>query len=157
MPEHGKYEKWDSGAMQEALNAYKNGVAGLNELARRYNIPKATLKRRIDNKNKNIHGSEKKFGRAADLPPEIEEEIVNHVLQLERSLFGITRSDLRKLAYDVAEANGIPHRFKNGQAGKKWYHCFTSRHKELSLRLPEPTSSARALGFNKDKVMAFFN
>ncbi|CAH1995185.1 unnamed protein product [Acanthoscelides obtectus] len=157
MSQRGKYGKWSETSMQEALNAYENNVAGLNEIARRYKVPKATLKRRIDDTNKNVHGCEKKFGRSTDLPLEIENEIVNHVLELERSLFGITRNDLRKLAYDVAEANGILHRFKNGKAGKKWYYCFMSRHKELSLRQPEPTSAARATGFNKEKVKAFFD
>ncbi|CAH1997749.1 unnamed protein product [Acanthoscelides obtectus] len=157
MSQRGKYGKWSETSMQEALNAYENNVAGLNEIARSYKVPKATLKRRIDDTNKNVHGCEKKFGRSTDLPLEIENEIVNHVLELERSLFGITRNDLRKLAYDVAEANGILHRFKNGKAGKKWYYCFMSRHKELSLRQPEPTSAARATGFNKEKVKAFFD
>lgn len=156
MTERAKYGKWSEQNMNEALIAFQNGAAGLNEIARRYKVPKATLKRRIDDTNKNVHGSEKKIGRAADLPPELEGEIVTHVLELERRLFGITRSDLRKLAYDVAEANGIRHRLKNGQAGNKWYYCFMSRHKELSLRQPEPTSSARALGFTKEKVKLFF-
>lgn len=156
MTERAKYVKWSEQNMNEALIAFQNGAAGLNEIARRYKVPKATLKRRIDDTNKNVHGSEKKFGRAADLPPELEGEIVTHVLELERRLFGITRSDLRKLAYDVAEANGIRHRLKNGQAGNKWYYCFMSRHKELSLRQPERTSSARALGFTKEKVKLFF-
>ncbi|XP_030759182.1 tigger transposable element-derived protein 6-like [Sitophilus oryzae] len=156
MTERAKYVKWSEQNMNEALIAFQNGAAVLNEIARRYKVPKATLKRRIDDTNMNVHGSEKKFGRAADLPPELEEEIVTHALELERRLFGIIRSDLRKLAYDVAEANGIRHRLKNGQAGKKWYYCFMSRHKELSLRQPEPTSSVRALGFTKEKVKLFF-
>lgn len=106
----GQYGKGTEDNMQQALAAFQNGEVGLNEVARFYNVPKATLKRRLDNKNKHVQGSIKKFGRTTDLPPEVEDEIVKHVLNLERALFGITRNDLRKLAYtyDVAEANGIP-------------------------------------------------
>lgn len=53
------------------------------------------------------------------MPPAIEEEIVSRVLELERSIFKIIRRYLIKLAYDVAEANRIPHTFKNDQASKK--------------------------------------
>ncbi|KAG5858988.1 hypothetical protein JTB14_037905 [Gonioctena quinquepunctata] len=135
--------------MKEALIAQQSGVIGSNEIARKYKRPNATSKRIIDDKNKNVHGSGKKFGRTADLPPEIEEEMVNNVLQFERSLFGITRSNLRKLAYAIAEKNTIPCRFKNGQADKKWYYCFITRPKELSLHQPVATT--------EEKVKAFFD
>ena len=42
-------------------------------------------------------------------------------------------------------------------AGKKWYYQFMKHHPCLSLRLPEPTSMARATGFCREKVKLFFN
>ena len=41
-------------------------------------------------------------------------------------------------------------------AGKKWYYAFMQRDPELSLREPENTSLARAQGFNRPRVEAFF-
>lgn len=157
MAEKKQYGKWAENGMQAAIAACRNHTLGLNAAARAYNVPKATLKRRLDGKNKYAVGSLKKFGRSQDLPPEIENQLVEHILELERKLFGINRKDLMKLAFDIAEANDIPHRFKNGRASKKWYYGFMARHPVLSLRQPEPTSAARALGFSKEVVMRFYD
>ncbi|KAG8235680.1 hypothetical protein J437_LFUL014023 [Ladona fulva] len=74
-------------------------------------------------------------------------------------MFGLTLSDVRKLAFEVAERNGLPHNFnvEKGMAGKKWLYAFMKRHPKLSCRQPEATSMARAKGFNKQKVYAFFD
>ncbi|CAK8685782.1 unnamed protein product [Clavelina lepadiformis] len=37
-------------------------------------------------------------------------------------------------------------------AGYKWVKGFLKRHPEISLRSPEATSLARALGFNKPQI-----
>ena len=58
-----------------AMSAYKNGDMGLNECARSYGVPKATLKRHLDCSNKYANGEKKQLGRAQVLPPEVEAEI----------------------------------------------------------------------------------
>ena len=87
-----------------------------------------------------------------------EEEIVDHVKHLESLLLGITSKDLRKLAYELAEKNKLKHNFNQDTklAGKKWSEDFMKRHPTLSLRKPEATSAARAMGFNKVVVENFF-
>ena len=63
----------------------------------------------------------KHFGRCSNLTPEVEKELVEHVLKLESSMFGINTKDLRRLAFEIAEKNKIPHQFNKdvGMAGKK--------------------------------------
>ena len=63
-----------------------------------------------------------------------------------------------KLAYEVAEKNDIPHGFNrvSNMAGKTWYRKFMLRHPEISLRQPEATSVARAIGFNNEAVGRYF-
>jgi hypothetical protein len=80
------------------------------------------------------------------------------VLQLEERLFGLTRKDLRRLAYEIAEINKLPHRFSHekGMAGDKWYYGFIARYPQISLPQPEATSMARARGFCKENVTEFF-
>ena len=43
------------------------------------------------------------------------------------------------------------------KAGDGWVRGFLNRHPELTLRKPEPTSIARATGFNKPQVQRFFD
>jgi hypothetical protein len=73
------------------------------------------------------------FGRTADLPEEVETDLVNRVLLLEERLFGLTRKDLRRLKYEMAEINNLPHRFSHEKkmAGDKWYYGFSARHPEI--------------------------
>jgi hypothetical protein len=56
MTNRGKCGTWDEQIMERALAAYCNGDMGLNFAARTYNVPKATLKRRIDVTNINAVG-----------------------------------------------------------------------------------------------------
>jgi hypothetical protein len=115
------------------LAAYRNGDMGLNCAARTYSVPKAALKSRTDGTNINAVGHKQLFGPTADLPEEVETALVNHLLQLEEMLFGLTRKDLRRLAYEMAEINNLPHRLshKNKMDGDKhrlrqvvlWIHC----------------------------------
>ena len=73
--------------------------------------------------------------------------------------FSMSAIEVRKLAYQLAEANNMRHSFNQDKkaAGKKWFYSFMRRHTELSLRQPEPTSMARATAFNKERVNAFFD
>ena len=62
--------------------------------------------------------AEKRLGRYKTVFSEVQErELVEHILFLEERLFGITLSDLRTLAFDLAEMNCIPHGFS---MEKKW-------------------------------------
>ena len=76
---------------------------------------------------------------------------------MESKFHGLTGYDVRLLAYQLAEENKINHRFNSGVAGKMWLRNFLGRHPEISLRSPEPTSMARARGFNKKSVTKFYD
>lgn len=64
---------------------------------------------------------------------------------------------LRKLIYEYADLNNIPHRFNTSSklAGSDWVYGFLKRYPELKLRQPT-TSIARAMGFNKTQVQIFY-
>ncbi|XP_065665046.1 uncharacterized protein LOC136086699 [Hydra vulgaris] len=89
---------------------------------------------------------------------EEEAELFQYVQQMEKMLFGLTSYELRKLAFELAEKNKKAHKFNKelGVAGYDWYQGFMLRHaKHLSLRKPEATSAARAMGFTKVAVKKF--
>ncbi|XP_018573656.1 uncharacterized protein LOC108912761 [Anoplophora glabripennis] len=159
MEKRGKYGKWSENELQLAVDAFRRGGIGLNECAKVYHIPKATLKRHIENKNKIANAGTKKFGKGTILPKDVEEELVKHIIKLEEMMFGLTITDIRKLAFEIAAKNNIAHKFsmQKGLAGKKWYYAFMRRHPTLTLRQPESTSIARARGFNRQNVYHFFD
>ena len=77
--------------------------------SRIYNVPKQTIKRHAEDKDKNANGDFKIFGRSRVFSDEIEHELEKNILKFEETMFGLTMSDVRKLAYAIAERNGLHH------------------------------------------------
>jgi hypothetical protein len=103
---------------------------------------------------------EAKLGRHSPaLSLAVEQELHDHIQFMEKNLYGLTTTDVRRLAFDVAEANGQPHSFNtsNGMAGPDWLRNFFARHNDLSIREPEGTNLSRAVGFNEAKITQFFD
>lgn len=132
---------------------------GLKKASKTYNVPRSTLQRLTKEKYGNpVEASQAKVGRPPVFNKQLEEELVNYCLAMEASFFGLTRSDLRRMAVQLAEKNNVKHPFKNEMAGKKWVSLFLKRHKKkLAERKPTGTSYARALGFSKENTDKFFD
>lgn len=86
---------WNEENLQRAMLSVRNGVS-LRKSAAQFGIPKTTLKRCLDS------------GKMTKLPlggkpvlGTMEKELVNHILQREKLLFGLTAMDVRKLAFEV--------------------------------------------------------
>ncbi|KAK2574840.1 hypothetical protein KPH14_012945, partial [Odynerus spinipes] len=100
----------------------------------------------------------KKLGRfTVVFNEEQEKQLCNYLKELDNLFFGLTRKDFLQLAYNFAVKNKINHPFKNGMAGQDWFHGFKQRNPEIVLRSPEPTSVARARGFNRPQVELFYS
>lgn len=88
---------------------------GLNEAARCYEVPKATIKRYSKlNSHRNAADNEVKkliAGRNTDLPGKLENSLVEHINSMEEHGFGLTRIDVRKMALELAVRNNIKCRF----------------------------------------------
>ncbi|XP_055636997.1 uncharacterized protein LOC129775858 isoform X2 [Toxorhynchites rutilus septentrionalis] len=91
--------------------------------------------------------------------PVEEQELVDHILDMEVRCYGITTREIRSLAYQLAQKNGKAHVFKNKTqlAGRDWLRGFRKRHPELSLRAPEANSAARLQEFNRVAVKILFD
>ena len=99
-----------------------------------------TPSKRVANKNKLIHGELKGMGAMKTaLPRIIELDLVKYILQMESMLFGLSMDDVRVLAFQLAESNGLQHPF-NRTAGWDWVNGFRKRHPTVVLRTPEATS-----------------
>ncbi|XP_065684444.1 uncharacterized protein LOC136096852 [Hydra vulgaris] len=156
-------QTWNETEMQQAVLSVINGEHGYKKAAAMYGVPQTTLERRVAKfkKNPDIEDACKKTLGAFRTIFTLEEEaeLVQYVQQMEKMLFGLTSYELRKLAFELAEKNKKAHKFNKelGVAGYDSYQGFMLRHaKHLSLRKPEATSAARAMGFNKVVVNKFF-
>lgn len=168
MPRH--YERktarqsWSEESMAGAIREVLDATMGYMRAAKAYNVPQSTLEDKVRKARKESLSPNtaaiKKLGRFTTVfTSDQEKELVNHVLFLEERLFGLTLTDVRILAFDLAEANKITHPFnkEKKKTGKDWLYSFLDRHPCLSLRNPEKTSLARAKGFNRTAVQAFYD
>lgn len=145
--------------MKKAINAVKNKEMGWLSAAKTYGVPQSTLRRHALEHNKILKPNFKGLGRyKPTFPPDVGRQLVNHLKFLETRLFGLTRTSLQELAFELAERNGFTHNFnkEKRRAGQEWLDGFLRRNKDISLRKPEATSAARAQAFNKPQVTNFF-
>lgn len=124
-------------------------------------FPRTTLHRLCNKKDMEpCQASVTKLGRKTVLGDILESQLLNYALIMESKFYGLTRNDLKRLAYQLAIQNKIEHPFssKSMMAGRCWLDQFLNRHKStLSIRKPCGTSFARALGFTREKVNMFFD
>lgn len=153
---------WTADGLSQAIAAVNYGVSK-TQAAKLYGIPKRTLRRYLRTPP-DTSGS-----GPVSLPPlgsfrpvftvEQEQLLVNHIIQMGECFYGLSYKEVRSLAFQMAEKNGIPHPFDQRikLAGPDWLKSFLRRHPTLSLRAPENTSVARARGFNRESVNQFFD
>uniref|UniRef100_A0A2A4JLU0 DDE-1 domain-containing protein n=1 Tax=Heliothis virescens TaxID=7102 RepID=A0A2A4JLU0_HELVI len=139
--------------MKKAMQEVTEQKQAVKTTATKYGIPRATLQRHLKSGS-----SKKKLGRfTAIFSEEQEKELLDYVFEMDSVFYGLTKEEFLLLVFQYAEKNRIPHPFKGGTAGTDWYKGFIRKHPDLTLRKPEPTSIARARGFNKPQVYRFFD
>ena len=157
-----KYEKTSNrgmcqiSSMQNAIRAIRRGELSIRKASATYELPKTTVMRYLQSCE--MPENAKPLGRRPILSLAQENELVVHIKDMEQALFGLTTDDARTLVYQYCEMNSIVHPFdqETKQAGWDWLYGVLKRHREISLRSPEPTSLARAVGFNRPQVQKFF-
>lgn len=153
---------WSEEQMKLAIQEVLDGKKGYKLASRVYNVPQSTLERKVNQARKNensIQNVKVALGPISTVFSEEEEQIlVAYLKEMEGRLFGLSTSELQKLAYELAVRNNKQHKFNDQKekAGKDWLRGFLNRHPDLSLRKPENTSAARAAGFNRVSVGQFF-
>ncbi|KAL0809939.1 hypothetical protein ABMA28_010794 [Loxostege sticticalis] len=150
---------WDEEQMVKAIKMVREKKMGTLKAAKTFNVPRTTLQRLTHKTDLTPEeAAATQLGRKTVLGTQLENVLVEYVLMMESKFHGLTRSDLRRMAYMLAKRNNLPNPFQeSGLAGKTWLRLFLKRHKDkLSVRKPTGTSFARAFGFNKDNVNHFF-
>ena len=90
------------------------------------------------------------------------EEILlqDYLIKAAKIQYGLTRKQVRVLAYEYAARNKktFPDSWTtHGLAGEDWFTGYMKRFPNLSLRRPEATSLSRATSFNKKNVKEFYD
>ena len=80
---------------------------GLNAASRAFGIPKPTIRRHRLGLNKYASDDVKCMVGPMSFPAAVEDELVNHIKDLDDMMFGMTAKDLMSIAYEVAVAHGI--------------------------------------------------
>ena len=159
----GKRLNWDGESLQKAIADIKNKTFTIRAASRAYGIPRTTLQDAMHRKYETIDGSQQygpgKIGRKPVLGDAFERELKDYAIKMSSLYYGITKNDLCKLAYQIADRNKISHSFNADRksAGNDWFHGFLKRNPDLTMRMPESTSLTRVIGFRRSEVNRFFD
>ncbi|XP_046975196.1 uncharacterized protein LOC124541384 [Vanessa cardui] len=149
-----KRAKWSEHQITCAVRAVQRNILSQREAARRYNIPRRTLRNHLK-----TGSMERKLGRAATLTPEQEDDLVSRIIRLAEVGMPLTPKLVRKQAYVFCKKNNIPNRFSDttSTAGRKWLKLFLKRHPQLTRRKAQMMNPSRAQKLNKFIVSDHFD
>ena len=162
MPRQWKRHTAKGQFSEEDLNAAIAGVRekriSKKEASKAYKIGRATLNRYLAMSPEGQHVKKLSCPMAHTVFTAQEEaDLAEYVRQCSRMYYGLSMKDLQHLAFSYGHANKLvmPASWtSNRMAGSDWAAGFRKRH-DLSIRLPENTSVARAVAFNKTNVNLF--
>ena len=98
--------------MKAAIEAIRNKEMGSYKASRVFKIPQTTLQRYVKDRQKSSSETVKtKLGRKHVLPCEVENDLAERCLVMERKFFGITMTDVMCLAYQLAARNELKTNF----------------------------------------------
>lgn len=147
---------WNPETLLLAMRMVRSGAMTTRAASIQFGVPRGTLRDRI---RKNATTCvPPHLGRKYALGRDFELELRDFVVELQRNSLSIDAVTLRKLAFDIAEKNGLKHPFsaKARRAGKDWCQGFLRRHPELNMRRPDPVPMAQMLGFSEARMRHCF-
>ena len=157
--ERGKFTAAD---LQDAARKVNKNKRSIRSVAKEAGICHVTLNRYIKKHRDGISSSisshntesEQVFSEAQ------ESELELYIKKAADIYFGLSPKDVRVLAFQCAKKFNIkmPSTWEEKVcAGSDWLNGFLKRHPSLSIRVPEPTSLARATSFNRANVKNFID
>lgn len=111
-----KRKKWDTKSMLAAVSAVKNKEMGYLLASKTFAVPKSTLEDYVKHKMKSPEELvQTNLGRPPVLPKEIEADLVDHCVEMDKRFYGLRASDIRRLAFQLAIRNSLKHTFSNNK------------------------------------------
>ncbi|KAJ8983067.1 hypothetical protein NQ317_007109 [Molorchus minor] len=149
--------KWTAEQLRNAITEISNGCS-IRSAGKEHGIPESTIRKKLKLSEEERY-QPMCLGGVVTFTMRQEQELADHVIKLAKMFHGLNPIQLRKLAYQYAEANNVCHKFNKERklAGKDWYYNFMERHPNITLRKPEATSVNRIKAFNQESVKLFFS
>lgn len=113
--------------------------ASLSETARKYEVPRSTLKDKVEGKV-----ADKAPGPSPQLSVDLESELVAWILHCFYKGFPVTKQQVANSVKLICDEKNIKTSFIDNLPGKKWFSSFMKKHPELRQRVPENVSMPRA-------------
>lgn len=111
MPKKGEVRKWAAEDMKKAIQAVRDNEMEILLASKLFNVPHTTLQRMSRSEKSIDELLATKLGRPPTLTKSMEDDLVKYLLEMESRYWGLTRADIRSLAFQIANMNNIPNRF----------------------------------------------
>jgi len=141
--------EYSDAALKEAVDNVKQGSLCIREASNAYNIPYATLWRKVNTVQM------KKPGVQPVLKEEEEAKFVKMIEILIDWKFPITGDDICTIVKDYLDSLGVKTVFKDNKPGPDWLAGFKNRH-NMTSRVAQNIKVSRA-EINPDTITNFFN
>lgn len=136
--------------MNLALEEIKKNKISIRDAANKFNVPKSTL----NDKVRGVVPAGRKIGPKPLLGIETENKIVKCLFTLADAGFPLTKQQLiDNVRALMSQSTNNP--FSNGLPGRMWFQLFRSRHPEISMRVAQNISRARA-GVTEENIRKWF-
>ena len=135
--------------MHQAIEYARSGAASANKAAEMYGIPKSTLKDRLSGRVQ----PGRRPGPHPYLMPSEEAELASHLIEAAAIGVGKTRSEVMRIAQEVAGAKGV---LKRTQISSGWWRRFLERNPVLRLHAGDATAGMRIDAINEENMRAYF-
>ncbi|XP_013189286.1 uncharacterized protein LOC106142869 [Amyelois transitella] len=145
------YRNYSNEAVENAVASVRKGMS-IRKAAEKYNVPPATVQRKVRCKHMN------KVGRPTVFSNEDENIIVEALILCGKWGFPITAFDLTLIVKQYLDTKGKTEpRFKNNLPGRFWLKGFLDRNKhEISYKFCENIKRARA-AVNPEMISDYFD
>lgn len=106
---------WNRDDMISAIKAVSEKRMGFLKASKHFSVPRSTLQRLVHLGIPAEEAVSRKLGRKPIMSTAMEAELVHYLLIMEQKFYGLTRNDVRRLAYQLCERNGVDHPFAGGR------------------------------------------
>jgi DDE superfamily endonuclease len=134
----------------ETQKTNSDPILSVRRVALEHGIAEQTLRDAV-----NRGGVPKRPGPPTILTANEENELVGYCLNMQKMGFGLTKAAVNTMIMQILAANNRTHPFKNGP-GYKWWKRFMCDHPQLSFRVPQELSKARAAKGNPTVIQNHF-